>query len=89
MAEGKTLQREPDRDENLVDFLLRDSEYLSPTVRVGYDEALLLQLPERLADGPAAHLQLLRYLFFDDAVAWFEAPVDDRGAEHIGDTVPR
>ena len=74
LREAEALEREADRDQHLLDLLLGDAEHDRAAVRVRDDEALVLELAQRLADGAAARLQLARDPLLDQPVAVGERP---------------
>lgn len=59
-AEGELLQSDADRDQDVFDLFLTDPENLRPSIRVGDDESLLLELAQRLAYRGSAGAQLVR-----------------------------
>ena len=67
--EAVALEREPDRDQDLLHLLVRDAEHDGAAVREGHHEALVLELAERLAHRPAARAELRRERRLDQPLA--------------------
>ncbi len=84
-GEAEALEREADRDQHLLDLLLGDAEHDGAAVRVRDDEALVLELAQRLAHGAAARLQLARDPLLDQPLAVGEAADRDRLAQVVDD----
>ena len=74
LREAEALEREADRDQHLLDLLLGDAEHDRAAVGVRDDEALVLELLQRLAHGAAARLQLARDPLLDQPLAVGERP---------------
>ena len=75
-------------DAELAQFLVGDAEDDRAPVGDGHDETLVLELPERLADGPAARAELRRERRLDQAVTGLEAAGDDRSPEGLDHLLP-
>ena len=87
LREAEALQRQPDRDQHLLDLLLGDAEHDRAAVRVRDDEALVLELAQRLAHGAAARVQLGRDPLLDQPVAVGEPADRDRLAQVVDDVL--
>ena len=84
--EAVALERQADRDQDLVHLLVGDAEHDRAAVRERHDETLVLELSQRLAHRSAARAELRRERRLDQAVARFEAARDDRrphGLDHL------
>ena len=88
LREAEPLEREPDRDQDLVHLLVGDAEHDRAAVGVGDDEPLVLELAERLPHRAAARLELARDPVLDQAVAVRVAPDDDRLAQRLEHPLP-
>ena len=66
-----------------MDLLVGHAEDDRPSVGEGHHEALVLELPERLADRAAARAELRRERGFDQALTGIEAAGDDRHAQRF------
>ena len=82
------LEREPDRDQDLLNFLVGDPEHDGAPIGKRHHEPLVLELAERLADGPAAGAELGRERRLDESLAGLVAPRDDRAAKDLDDLLP-
>ena len=58
VQEAVALEREPDRDQDLLHLLVRDAEHDGAAVGERHHEALVLELPQRLAHRAAARAEL-------------------------------
>ena len=69
--------------EDLLHLLVGDAEDDGPAIGVRDDESLVLELAERLADRPAARLELPGDLVLDQALPVLELAGDDRVAQRL------
>ena len=83
LREAELLERQADRDQDLVHLLVGDAEHDGAAVRVRDDESLVLELPQRLAHRAAARLQLARDPVLDQPLAVLELADDDRLAQRL------
>jgi hypothetical protein len=88
LREAEPLEREPDRDEDLVHLLVGDAQDDGTPVGVGDDEPFVLELAERLMDGPAARRELARDALFRSAVAVLVPADHDCLAKSLEDALP-
>ena len=85
VREAVALEREADRDQDLLHLLVRDAEHDGAAVGDGHHEALVLELAQRLADGAAARPELARERRLDQPLAGLVASGDDLAAEDLDD----
>jgi D-galactarolactone cycloisomerase len=84
LGKREALDRQADRNEDLLDLTLRDAEDLGTAEGRVRDETLLLELPDRLSNGASADTELRREIRLDQSVPGLHAPADDRCAQRIG-----
>ena len=75
--------------EDLADVLLGELGDGGAVVGADVDEALSRELPEGLAEGGAADVQLAGEGEFDDTLAGLELAVEDPAPEDLADLVPQ
>jgi len=85
MQEAVALEREPDRDQDLLHLLVGDSEDNGSTVGERLHEPLVLELSQRLAHRAAARPELRREGRLDQPLAWLIVAHDDRAAQDLHD----
>ena len=86
LREAEPLERQPDRDQDLVHLLVGDAEHDRTAVGVGDDEPLVLELAEGFPDRPAARVQLTRDAILDQPLAVGE--LSDRRSRGAGSAAP-
>ena len=85
VREAVALEREPDRDQHLLHLVVGDAEDDGAPVGERHHEALVLQLPQRLAHRAAARAELRRDRRLDQPLAGLVGAHDDRAAEDLDD----
>ena len=88
MDEAVALEREANRDQDLLHLLVRDAEHDGAAVRKGHHETLVLELAERLAHRPTARPELRRQRRLDQPLARLVVAHDDRAAKDLDDLLP-
>ena len=86
--EAVALEREPDRDQDLLHLLVRDAEDDGTAIRERHHEALVLELAQCLAHRAAARAELGRERRLDQALTRLVAAHDDRAAQDLDDLLP-
>jgi 2-dehydro-3-deoxygluconokinase len=83
LAEGKTLQGQTDRNEDLLNLRLSNSQDLRRLIGPRYHKALVLQVTQRFPHRSSADAQPLCKFGLDQPLSGLQPTGDDRGSDHV------